>query len=129
MTRKLTPTRLDEIEATARAALRCSPQGWTAHPVYETFDYYVADDGLYLGACPDCGVRASFDKQEADHIATFDPPTALTLAAEVRELRAKVEQVRGIIGPRELLDPHQGGCEGLADETLLSILDALGEEA
>lgn len=30
---------------------------------------------------------------EGDHIATFDPPTALALVAEVRELRAKVERV------------------------------------
>jgi len=71
-------------------------------------------------------------KDEMDsgwRIVLMNPAATLALVAEVRELRAKVERVRGIIGPRELLDPHQGGCEGLADETLLSILDALEEEA
>lgn len=99
MTRKITPAQLDEIEKVAQAALSASPQGWTAHPEDGVY-YYVADDGLYLGACLDCGVRASFDKQEADHVAAFDPPNALALVAEVRELRAKVERVREIIdGP------------------------------
>ena len=120
---------VERLEKVARAALVGSPQGWTAHPADGDYDYFVDAGGAYLGACPDCGVRSSFDKEDATHIATFDPPTALALVAEVRELRAKVERVRGIIGPRDLLDPHQGGCEGLADETLLSILDALGEEA
>lgn len=100
MTRKLTPDQLDEIEEVARVALSGSPQGWTAHQGENTFDYYIEDDGLYLGACPDCGVRASFLKEEAIYIDTFDPPTALALVAEVRELRAKVERVREIIdGP------------------------------
>ena len=75
-------------------------------------------------------VTTLFHRQaDAKHIAGLSPDVALALVAEVRELRAKVERVRGIIGPRELLDPHQGGCEGLADETLLSILEAFGGEA
>ena len=99
MTRKLTPAQLDEIEATARAALSGSPQGWTAHRE-DDYDYSVDAGGAYLGACPDCGVRSSFDKEDATHIAAFDPPAALALVAEVRELRAKVERVREIIdGP------------------------------
>ena len=79
-------------------------------------------------------IEAATIRKQVVHAAVNGEPdkrfsTVLALIAEVRELRAKVERVRGIIGPRELLDPHQGGCEGLADETLLSILDALGEEA
>ena len=79
-------------------------------------------------------IEAAANRKQVVHAAVNGEPdkrfaTVLALIAEVRELRAKVERVRGIIGPRELLDPHQGGCEGLADETLLSILDALGEEA
>lgn len=79
-------------------------------------------------------IEAATIRKQVVHAAVNGEPdkrfaTVLALIAEVRELRAKVERVRGIIGPRELLDPHQGGCEGLADETLLSILDALEEEA
>ena len=79
-------------------------------------------------------IEAATIRKQVVHAAVNGEPdkrfaTVLALVAEVRELRAKVERVRGIIGPRDLLDPHQGGCEGLADETLLSILDALGEEA
>ena len=80
------------------------------------------------------GIEAATIRKQVVHAAVNGEPdkrfaTVLALIAEVRELRAKVERVRGIIGPRDLLDPHQGGCEGLADETLLSILDALEEEA
>ena len=85
---------VERLEKVARAALVGSPQGWTAHPADGDYDYFVDAGGAYLGACPDCGVRSSFDKEDATHIATFDPPTALALVAEVRELRAKVERVR-----------------------------------
>lgn len=79
-------------------------------------------------------IEAATIRKQVVHAAVNGEPdkrfaTVLALITEVRELRAKVERVRGIIGPRDLLDPHQGGCEGLADETLLSILDALEEEA
>ena len=125
----LTPAQIDEIEATALAALRCSPQGWTAHPVYDTFDYYVADDGLYLGACPDCGVRSSFDKEDATHIATFDPPTALALVAEVRELRAKVERVRELHRENAYPDRPVSRCRDCDDVWPCETARALGEEA
>ena len=118
MTRKLTPDQLDEVEATARAALSGSPRGWTAHPADGDYDYFVDAGGAYLGACPDCGVRSSFDKEDATHIAAFDPPAALALVAEVRELRAKVERVREIIdGP------------DYAEAQLALVDEALGDEA
>ena len=75
---------VERLEKVARAALVGSPQGWTAHPADGDYDYFVDAGGAYLGACPDCGVRSSFDKEDATHIATFDPPTALALVAEVR---------------------------------------------
>ena len=109
---------IEHLEKVARGALAGSPEGWTAHPGDNPFDYYVDSGGAYLGGCPDCGVRPGFDKEDATHIVTFDPPTALALVAEVRELRAKVERVREIIdGP----DYAEAQLE-LADE-------ALGEEA
>ena len=90
---------VERLEKVARAALVGSPQGWTAHPADGDYDYFVDAGGAYLGACPDCGVRSSFDKEDATHIATFDPPAALALVAEVRELRAKVERVREVHEP------------------------------
>lgn len=122
MTRKITPAQLDEIEATAKGA---TPGEW----VHDEFGEVLGSNGesLFFGDAAGYGLPIS--RAIAAHVAMMDPATTLALVAEVRELRAKVERVRGIIGPRELLDPHQGGCEGLADETLLSILDALVEGA
>lgn len=82
---------IEHLEKVARAALVGSPEGWTAHLGDNDHDYCVDAGVAYLGACPACGVRSSFDKEDAAHIAAFDPPTALALVAEVRELRAKVE--------------------------------------
>lgn len=82
---------VERLEKVARAALVGSPQGWTAHPADDEYDYFVDAGGAYLGACPDCGVRSSFDKEDATHIATFDPPTALALVARVKDLEAQAE--------------------------------------
>ena len=129
MTRKLTPDQLDEIEEVARVALSGSPQGWTAHQGENTFDYYIEDDGLYLGACPDCGVRASFLKEEAIYIDTFDPPTALALVAEVRELRAKVERVRELHRENAYPDRPVSRCRDCDDVWPCETARALGEGA
>ncbi len=122
MTRKLTSDQLDEIEAAAKKA---TPGEW----VHDEFGEVRGSNGesLFFGDAAGYGLPIS--RAIAEHVAMMDPATTLALIAEVRALRAKVERVRGIIGPRELLDPLQGGCEGLADETLLSILDAFEEEA
>ncbi|MFK4494795.1 hypothetical protein [Dermacoccus sp. GAS27A] len=118
MSDDLTPARLGEIVAAAEEA---TPGPWKAEQIRGSWGaLWTAYHRRWLGDLP------SFE--DAEHIAMMDPAATLALVAEVRELRAKVERVRGIIGPRELLDPHQGGCEGLADEMLLSILDAFGEE-
>ena len=63
MTRNLTPAQLDEIEKVARDALSGSPQGWTAHRE-DDYDYSVDAGGDYLGGCPDCGTRPSFDEED-----------------------------------------------------------------
>jgi len=86
-------------------------------------------DGLTPAQLDEIEATAKDEMDSGWRIVLMNPAATLALVTEVRELRAAVERVRGIIGPRDLLDPHQGGCEGLADETLLSILDALGEEA
>ena len=86
-------------------------------------------DGLTPAQLDEIEAAAKDEMDSGWRIVVMNPAATLALVTEVRELRAAVERVRGIIGPRELLDPHQGGCEGLADETLLSILDAFEEEA
>ena len=96
---------VERLEKVARAALVGSPQGWTAHRGDYDYDYCVDAEGSYLGGCPDCYTRASFDEEDTNHIATFDPPTALALVAEVRELRAKVERVREL----HYQHPEDGG--------------------
>lgn len=110
---------VERLEKVARAALVGSPQGWTAHPADDEYDYFVDAGGAYLGACPDCGVRSSFDKEDATHIATFDPPTALALVAEVRELH------------RENAYPDRpvSRCRDCDDVWPCETARALGEEA
>ena len=124
MTRKLTPAQLDEIEATAKKATR-GP--WEVIPATFEEGRRIKTPAYELMAVD---IDAPYlDRTDAEHIATMDPATTLALIAEVRELRAKVERVRSLIGPRENLDPDFGGCEGAWDEQLVEILGALGEEA
>ena len=124
---------IEHLEKVARAALVGSPQGWTAHRGDYDYDYCVDAEGSYLGGCPDCYTRASFDEEGANHIATFDPPTALALVAEVRELRARLSDVSSVA---QSVDASAGGAvEYCHPETLvwrnvaLDLFKALGEEA
>lgn len=120
---------VERLEKVARAALVGSPQGWTAHPADGDYDYFVDAGGAYLGACPDCGVRSSFDKEDATHIAAFDPPTALALVAEVRELRAKVERVRELHRENAYPDRPVSRCRDCDDVWPCETARALGEGA
>jgi len=91
---KLTEEKLTEIEKAAKAA---TPGPWTSHvdpftllagPVYED-----SDDVLLWQN----GWESSIDLTPFDiaHIATSDPPTVLSLVAEVRRLRECL-QIAGI---------------------------------
>ena len=132
MTRKLTPAQLDEIEA---AAEKATPGEWRVDgEQIEAGEFgEVIIPGPVLCGSYCYGGSSTIDgdhlAEDFAHIATMDPATTLALIAEVRELRAKVERVRSLIGPRENLDPDFGGCEGAWDEQLVEILGALGEEA
>ena len=120
---------IEHLEKVARAALVGSPEGWTAHLGDNDHDYCVDAGGAYLGACPACGVRSSFDKEDAAHIAAFDPPTALALVAEVRELRAKVERVRELHRENAYPDRPVSRCRDCDDVWPCETARALGEEA
>ena len=93
MTRKLTPARLDEIEAAAKKA--DSEVSWAVETrgIEVRIPQVVSHQGL-------------LDPDDAAHIAMMDPATTLALVAEVRELRAKVERVREVHEPIDaLLNP------------------------
>lgn len=122
---------IEHLEKVARGALAGSPHGWTAHP--DGGDYCIDTGGASLGGCPDCGVRASFDEEDATFIAAFDPPTALALIAEVRELRARLF---GVTNLAYAVDASAGGtveyCHPGTREwrdVASDLLKALGEEA
>lgn len=87
---------LDALEATARAA---TPGPWIADPpsAWDTDDVggyqlqaavRVKDSGSITW--DDHGGEV-FKPADAEHIATFDPPTTLALIAEVRRLREAEE--------------------------------------
>ena len=130
MTRKLTPTRLDEIVAAADAA---TPGPWEVIPATFEEGRRIKTPAYELMAVD---IDAPYlDRTDAEHIATMDPATTLALVAEVRELRAKVERVRALHQPAETVDdggatfdPTPCTC-GHWDYTQCPDRRALGEEA
>lgn len=120
MTRKITPTQLDEIEAAAKKASSVYGRGWHSEVSLER----------------DTRGRIPAWHRDAKHIAMMDPATTLALVAEVRELRAKVERVRLLHEPSG--DPEVDSlstCDTCADLDGKSVrwpcdtIKALGEEA
>lgn len=80
----MTKEQLDHLEAVAKAA---TPGPWT---VAEDLEGYVyAGDGETVAMDEREGVA------DVEHIATFDPPTALALIARVRELEAALDKALG----------------------------------
>ena len=119
MTRKLTPDQLDEIEAAAKKA---TPGEWA----HDEFGEVLGSNGesLFFGDAAGYGLPIS--RAIAAHVAMMDPATTLALVAEVRELRAKVERVRGL----HYQHPEDGGywCAcGFSHPC--ETFSALGEEA
>ena len=101
---------LEQLEKVARLATGAAePSDWQAD-VYTVVKSLAAFKGQTTGSVDrliECdGVYGTMDGRVATHIATFGPPTALALVAEVRELRAKVERVREVHEPIDaLLNP------------------------
>lgn len=94
---------LEQLEKVARLATGAAePSDWQAD-VYTVVKSLAAFKGQTTGSVDrliECdGVYGTMDGRVATHIATFDPPTALALIAEVRELRATVERVRALHQP------------------------------
>ena len=124
MTRKLTPTRLDEIVAAAEEATPGPREVIPATfeegrriktPAYELMAVDI--DAPYL------------DRTDAEHIAMMDPATTLALVAEVRELRAKVERVRELHRENAYPDRPVSRCRDCDDVWPCETARALGEEA
>ena len=90
MTRKLTPDKLDEIEA---AAKKIPPGPWRLDG-----DEVILDRPATL--------------DDMAYLATMDPTTTLALVTEVRELRAKVERVREVHRRFSIYETcPEDGCE------------------
>ena len=124
MTRKLTPTRLDEIVAAAEEATPGPREVIPATfeegrriktPAYELMAVDI--DAPYL------------DRTDAEHIAMMDPATTLALVAEVRELRAKVERVRLLHRENAYPDRPVSRCRDCDDVWPCETARALGEGA
>ena len=123
MTRKLTPTQLDEIVAAAEEA--DSKVSWAVEirGIEVRIPEVVSHQGL-------------LDPDDAAHIARMDPATTLALVAEVRELRAKVGRVRAEVYAEVQRAQHRPG-ESKPDAIRRSmsraitgrIIKVLGEEA
>lgn len=89
---------LDALEATARAV--CVPEAWT---IWHDLDHQgfktVGDAESYAemkktGEADECDPIAHvYTDDLAEHIATFDPPTVLTLIAKLREAEAVIEKL------------------------------------
>lgn len=114
MTRKITPARLDEIEAVALAAMDSTRSlgKWTA--VHDCVDDFQ----------PGQVAQAQGSPRVAQHIAMMDPATTLALVAEVRELRAKVERATTIARRFDKRDPMWRDMHYAA-----KVMRALEEEA
>ena len=123
MTRKLTPTQLDEIVAAAEEA--DSKVSWAVEirGIEVRIPEVVSHQGL-------------LDPDDAAHIARMDPATTLALVAEVRELRAKVGRVRLLHEPSG--DPEVDSLstcdtcsdlDGKSPRWPCDTIKALGEEA
>ena len=105
MTRKLTPTRLDEIEAAAKKA---TPGEW----VHDEFGEVRGSNGESLFFGDAAGYALPISRAIAEHVAMMDPATTLALVAEVRELRAKVERVREVHRRFSIYETcPEDGCE------------------
>ena len=124
MTRKLTPTRLDEIVAAAEEATPGPREVIPATfeegrriktPAYELMAVDI--DAPYL------------DRTDAEHIAMMDPATTLALVAEVRELRAMVERVRLLHRENAYPDRPVSRCRDCDDVWPCETARALGEGA
>lgn len=99
---RLTDKDLDRLEAVAKAA---TPGEWYhTESERDCGDQPPEWDGSWeiRGHIDDRGYAIPFanvggngwGQDEATHISTYDPPTALALVAEVRRLRAEVERLQ-----------------------------------
>jgi len=143
MTDKLTPVRLDEIEARlavdynmssaytkARVFPHLFPIGRDPHPCAygkphaecEMHNTWLDIDGERRRQC-DC---TEDDELVLEYIVTNDVPA---LVAEVRELRAKVERVRALHRENVHLDRPVSRCRDCDDVWPCETARSLGEEA
>lgn len=94
------------LSAEERAGLRkiaeaATPGRWAVYredPEDGWVDTYVVEHTFEtaIGQCPECGVRASIPEPDAEHIAAFDPPTAIALLTLLAALTAERDRVEAL---------------------------------
>ena len=131
MSDNITPARLDEIEAAAKAA---TPGPWVAE--YGGGEEVVLPSDALSTLEAVCVTKLWHRQADAKHIAGLSPDVALALVAEVRELRAKVERVRLLHEPSgdPVLDSLStcdtcSDLDGKSPRWPCDTIKALGEEA
>src|SRR5690606_964540 len=106
---------LDALEATARAA---TPGPWEAD---DNMPFSPELQGIFAPEQRRYVLKVDFGDQpespaDAEHIATFDPPTVLALIARLREAEAVIEAIdaiepmwpRGMYGcPQDMIGRNQ----------------------
>lgn len=87
---------LDDLEATAKAA---TPGPWSIN--WETDEYHAGMPDKWALSIngPEASDFADLAAADAEHMATFDPPTVLALIAKLREAEAVTEKVRALVEP------------------------------
>lgn len=105
---------LDALEATARAA---TPGPWTIN--WETDEYHAGMPDKWALSIngPEASEFADLDSADAEHIATFDPPTVLALITRLREAERERDGARwaaGIVG--DVARESSGGWQDASAE-------------
>lgn len=64
------------------------------------------------------GMRETFDKADATHIATFDPPTVLALLNRIADLEAKLSRAKNVAGVMASRNVELTACNREAQDRL-----------
>ena len=86
--------KLDDLEATAKAA---TPGPWSIN--WETDEYHAGMPDKWALSIngPEASDFADLAAADAEHMATFDPPTVLALIAKLREAEAVIAEALELI--------------------------------
>ena len=97
---------LDNLRKIAEAA---NPGPWETLGGQGPFGTHAVCHRMEQGTLVEIAYRdAHFDKANAVHIATFDPPTVLALLTRLEQAEQQVARVRDVIKGAPTVDPLRG---------------------